>query len=210
MGSKRKRAARDAPAAAPAAKKHQKSPENPATKISAPPNLVVSPFVDNPRGAELIREVELYDLLSSEDTAERLSAANAIVSGLLDGEGVEETTLQRHLERRLFRGLASGRKGARLGFSVVLTELLGQLFGTNKLAGKKYKGLTFDKVLGFLVAKTKPDGDLSGQEEKDHFLGLLFGLQSFVRAKILFGDNDSWHPILEKLLDLAKKKAWRR
>lgn len=203
MGSKRKRAAQEAPVAAPAAKKQQKKSENPLP-------FDASPFLDNPKGTDLKREVELYDLLGSEDTAERLNAASAIVSGLLDGYGVEESTLQRHLERRLFRGLASGRKGARLGFSVVLTEILGQLFGTKDLATTKYTGLTFDKVLGFLIAKTKPDGDLSGQEEKDHFLGLLFGLQSFVRAKILFGENETWKPILEKLLELSKKKPWIR
>jgi hypothetical protein len=127
----------------------------------------------------------------------------------LGGDGVEEPTLQRHLEKQ-FRGLASGRKCARLGFSVVLTEVLAQLFGSKDLASEKYTSLAFDKVVAILVAKTKPDGDLSGQEEKDHFLGLLFGLQSFVRAKILFSENERWRTILEKLLDLAKKKPWIR
>lgn len=66
--------------------------------------------------------------------------------------------------------------------------------------------------LGFLVAKTKPEGDLSGQEEKDHYLGLLFGLQSFVRAKILFGEEWEvrWSMILDSLLKLAEKKPWIR
>ncbi len=189
------------------AKKQQNTVEKPITKALP---LDASPFLDNPTGVELKREVELYNLLGSEDTEERLNAAGAVVSGLLDGDGVEESTLQRHLERRLFRGLASGRKGARLGYSVVLTEVLGQLFGARDLATTKYKRLTFDKVLAFLIAKTKPDGDLSGQEEKDHFLGLLFGLQSFVRAKILFGKMDGWNPVLSKLLELAKKKPWIR
>lgn len=210
MGSKRKRSAQDASAAAPAPKKQQKATAKPISKKPAPAPLDASPFVDNPRGDELKREVNLYDVLGSEDEAERLTAANAIVSGLLDDGGVEESTLQRHLERRLFRGLASGRKGARLGYSVVLAEILGQLFGDQDLVTKKYTNLTFDKVLGFLVAKTKPDGDLSGQELKDHFLGLLFGLQSFVRSKVLFDDAERWRIILEKLLDLSKKKPWIR
>jgi DNA polymerase phi len=215
MGSKRKRTAHDASAGAPAPKKQQKNTAKPTSKSSSkPPTLPTpldtSPLVNNPKGNDLKREVQLYDLLSSEDSSERLNAANAIVSGLLGGDGVEESTLQRHLERRLFRGLASGRKGARLGFSVVLTELLAQLLGTKNLASEKYTGLTFEKVLGFLVAKTKPDGDLSGQEEKDHFLGLLFGLQSFVRAKVLFEDENRWNTILGKLLELAKKKPWIR
>jgi DNA polymerase phi len=215
MGSKRKRSAQDASSGAPAPKKQQKNVDKISAKPSSKPSIATSPldtspFVDDPKGSELKREVQLYDLLSSEDSSERLNAANAIVSGLLGGDRVAESTLQRHLERRLFRGLASGRKGARLGFSVVLTEILAQLLGEKDLAAAKYTGLTFDKVLGFLVAKTKPDGDLSGQEEKDHFLGLLFGLQSFVRAKVLFGQESRWNSILGKLLELAKKKPWIR
>jgi DNA polymerase phi len=211
MGSKRKRSANEASTTAPAAKKLQKLPHNVAAKpATSPTPLDISRFLDKPKDADLKREVQLYDLLTSEDNSERLAAASTIVSGLLGEDGVEESTLQRHLERRLFRGLASGRKGARLGFSIVLTELLGQLFGKKDLATTKYTGLTFDKVLGFLVAKTKPDGDLSGQEEKDHFLGLLFGLQSFVRAKILFEEDQKWNAIMEKLLELAKKKPWIR
>lgn len=175
------------------------------------PQLDASPFVDNPRGDELKREVNLYNTLSSENEEERLNAAAAIISGLLEEDGVDESTLQRHLERRLFRGLASGRKGARIGYALVLAEILGQLFGPKDLVTKKYTGLGFDTVLGFLVAKTKPDGDLSGQEEKDHSLGLLFGLQSFVRAKILFGDDDErWNIILHKLIKLSEKKPWIR
>lgn len=211
MRNKRKRPTNDPVSAPPPAKKKQKGPSDISANLatSATP-LDTSPFLDNPKGADLKREVQLYDLLSSEDSYERLNAANAIVSGLLGGDEVEESTLQRHLERRLFRGLASGRKGARLGFSVVLTEILSQLFGEKDLANTKYPGLTFDKVLGFLLAKTKPEGDLSGQEEKDHFLGLLFGLQTFVGAKVPFGDSQRWNIILEKLLELSKKKPWIR
>ncbi|KAH6691189.1 DNA polymerase phi-domain-containing protein [Leptodontidium sp. MPI-SDFR-AT-0119] len=214
MGQKRKRAAKDGPSAEQNPKKQQKTEgkvEKRAAKPTVEPTpLDTSPFLDNPKGSDLKREVQLYDLLSSEDIEDRLNAANAVLAGLLGGEGVEESALQRHLERRLFRGLASGRKCARLGFSVVLAEIIGQLFGTKNLAETKYPGLTFEKVLGFLIAKTKPDGDLSGQEEKDHFLGLLFGLESFVGAKILFGEDNKWNTILQKFLELAKKKPWTR
>ncbi|TVY15974.1 DNA polymerase V [Lachnellula arida] len=210
MGSKRKRKDRDVSTVAPDAKRQQKDTQKPSTEATSPPPIDTSPFLDNPRGADLKREVQLYDALGSEDGLERLGAANAIVSGLLGGTGVEESTLQKHLERRLFRGLASGRKGSRLGFSVVLTEILSELFGTKDLAAQKYSNLTFDRILGFLVAKTKPEGDLSGQEEKDHALGLLFGLQSFVRSNILFGATVHWNEILDRLLGLAKKKPWIR
>jgi DNA polymerase phi len=213
MGDKRKRLAQDASSAGRAAKKKKRKglPENTDSHSKAADTpLDSSSFQDHPRGLLSQRETELYDILSSEDTAERLNAANAIVTGLLGGSGVQESTLQRHLERNLFRGLASGRKAARIGRGIVLTEILRQLFGAEKLAEEKYPGLTFDKVLGFLLVKTKPIGDLSGQEEKDHALGLLFGLQSFVRAKILCDKDNNWPVILEKLMELAKKKPWIR
>lgn len=213
MGSKRKRMHQDAASSIPAAKKTKGDvAQNTAGKKSAkvPVVLDTSPFQDHPKGLLSKRETEFYDMLSSEDIEIRLRAANAIVLGLLGGNGVFEPTLQRHLERNLFRGLASGRKAARLGRGVVLTELLRQLFGGDKLGQKKYTGLTFDVVLDILIAKTKPNGDLSGQEEKDHSLGLLFGLQSFVRAKIIGEEGVRWNVILEKLMELAKKKPWIR
>ncbi|CAG8956755.1 hypothetical protein HYFRA_00011144 [Hymenoscyphus fraxineus] len=218
MTTKRKRKQQEAIAAAPASKRQQKESKAPKkekpTAVTKAPEPVVpldaSPFLDNPNGPDLRREVELYNLLASEDPSERLAAATAIVSGILGGDGVQESTLQKHLERRLFRGLASGRKGARLGYSVVLAELMEQLLGAKNLSGTKYPSLTFEKVLSLLVEKTKPEGDLSGQEEKDHYLGLLFGLKSFVRSKILFADDERWWVILDKLFELCEKKPWVR
>lgn len=217
MATKRKRQQKEAIGAAPASKRQQKEfkePKKQKTAAAKAPEPVVpldsSPFVDNPVGPDLRREVELYNLLASDDPSERLAAATAIVSGILGGDGVEESTLQKHLERRLFRGLASGRKGARLGYSVVLAELMEQLLGAKNLSGTKYPNLTFEKVLSLLVEKTKPEGDLSGQEEKDHYLGLLFGLKSFVRAKILFEDDERWWVVLDKLFELCEKKPWVR
>jgi len=207
MGSKRKRSAQEAPALQPPAKKQQKPSQKPAPK---PLELDCSPFVDNPKGPELKREVELYEILGSEDDRSYLVAANAIVSGLLGDGGVEESTLQRHLERRLFRGLASGRNAARRGYGTVLAEIISQLFGDKGLARTKYAGLTYEKVMGFLLAKTKPDGDLSGQEVKDHFFGLLFGLKAFVRANVLFEDEKRWFAVLDQLVELENKKPWIR
>jgi DNA polymerase phi len=210
MGKNRKRKAQDAPAAAPALKKQHKETKltSPTTTTSKVPHTL---FVEEPRGAELKREVGLYEKLSSQDETERLEAADAVVSGLLGGDGVSEAVLTRHLERRLFRGLASGRKAARLGFSVVLAEVLSQLFGEKGLVKTRYTGLSFETVLEILKAKTKPEGDLSGQEERDHALGLLFGLQCFVRARVLFVDGEErWEKVFEYLLHLAKKKPWMR
>jgi DNA polymerase phi len=153
-------------------------------------------------------EAPLYELLGSEDPNERLLAADVIISKLLDNDGVSESSLDRHLEKRLFRGLASSRKASRLGFSVVLTEILQQLWGEKDLCGEKYRGLTFDFVLTTLTERTKPVGNIAGQEEKDHYFGQLFGIECFVRAKILFDDVTRWNTILALLIKLAKKKIW--
>lgn len=153
-------------------------------------------------------EGPLYEYLGSEDADERIQAADVIISKLLGGDGVLETTLDRHLEKRLFRGLASSRKASRLGFSVVLTEILQQLWGDKDLCNNKYRGLTFAFVLNTLVEKTKPVGNIAGQEEKDHYFGQLFGVECFVRAKVLFDDVTRWHTILDLLIRLAKKKVW--
>lgn len=218
MGNKRKCQALEASHSTPAPKKSRKSHGH----VEAHATSTVEPvsFLENPKGADLKHEVELYELLGSEDAAERQDAALAIVSGLFGGEyvhngqseSVSAATLWRHLERRLFRGLASGRKGARLGFSIVLAEVLSRMFGTEAEQDGKYKELTFEKVMGLLISKTKPEGDLSGQEVKDHSLGLLFGLESLVKARILFVDEweDRWSAVLDSLFKLVEKKSWVR
>ncbi|RSM06962.1 hypothetical protein CDV31_008894 [Fusarium ambrosium] len=212
QGGKRKRAAKEASNAAQNPKKRNKNDSNTPAKTAQQPKPTFDklPFVETPLGDERKREAGLYELLGSEDGNERIQAADCIVSGLLDGEGVSEVVLQRHLDRRLFRGLASGRNASRLGFSLVLTEILGQLYGEKALAESKYPDLSFDKVLQILTEKTQAIGNIPGQEERDHFFGQLFGIESFVRANILFRDISRWNTVLDLLLKLASKKVWLR
>ncbi|KAK7425672.1 DNA-directed DNA polymerase [Neonectria magnoliae] len=215
MAIKRKYGAKDGSNAAQKSQKSQKRNKNdkpskaPAAKQ---PGLTLdkSPFVETPLGDERKREAGLYELLGSADANERIEAADCIVSGLLGGEGVPEVVLQRHLDRRLFRGLASGRNASRLGFSLVITELLGQLFGESALAETKYTGLTFQTTLDILAEKTQVIGNIPGQEERDHWFGQLFGIECFVRADILFSDASRWNAVLDLLLRLANKKVWLR
>ncbi|GJC99287.1 DNA polymerase phi [Colletotrichum higginsianum IMI 349063] len=171
-------------------------------------------FVENSTGKDRVREAKLYDLLSSENESDRLEAAAAIISSLLDGEGVPEAVLQRHLDWRLFRGLASGRAASRLGYSVVLTEILSQLLGPPKnLSRDKYPGLTFENVLGMLMERTHVGGNMPGQEERDLWFGQLFGLECFVRARILFIPEEGperWNEVLRLLVKLGNKKVWLR
>ncbi|KAL2016903.1 hypothetical protein VTK56DRAFT_2864 [Thermocarpiscus australiensis] len=211
MGNKRKRAAKEgAHDNQPSQKRSKKDSPAPngSAKSKTPKPLDKSPFTEQPTVDERKRELTLYETLGSEDVAERIEAADAIVSGLLGGDGVPEPVLLRHLEKRLFRGLASGRNASRLGFSLVLTEVLGQLFGEKDLASSKYTGLSFERVLGILVDKTQPVGNVPGQEERDHYFGQLFGIECFVRAGIVAADKSRWLSVLDLLLKLSTKKSW--
>ncbi|KAH7163107.1 DNA polymerase phi-domain-containing protein [Dactylonectria estremocensis] len=212
MASKRKRGAKEGANSTQKLQKRTKKDSSSKAPPAKLPNLTLdkSPFVETPLGDDRKREAGLYDLLGSEDESERIDAADCIVSSLLGGDGVEEPVLQRHLDRRLFRGLASGRNASRLGFSLVITELLGQLFGAAALAETKYTGLTFEKTLEILAEKTQAIGNIPGQEERDHWFGQLFGIECFVRARILFSDASRWNAVLDLLLRLANKKVWLR
>ncbi|TFB04772.1 DNA polymerase V [Trichoderma ghanense] len=217
MGSKRKRGGKDAANAPPNSQKKAKNAASvpvpaaatAAATATAKPTLDKTPFVESPTLEDRKREGLLYELLGSEDENDRIEAADCIISGLLGGEGVAEPVLQRHLDRRLFRGLSSGRNASRIGFSLVITEILSQLFGDKALSlAEKYSGLTFDVVLGFLLDKAKIVGNIPGQEERDIFLGQLFGLECFVKSRTLFSDPSRWNTILEELLKLSNKKVW--
>ena len=205
MGEKRKRKGGKPSESTVAPRKKAKS-----DKPSPTAAFEKKPFVETPDGDERRREGTLYDLLGSEDEADRLAAAECVISCLLDDGGVPEPVLQRHLDRRLFRGLASGRNASRIGFSLVITELLGQLYGPKNLASSKYTGLRYEDVLGFLMDKTRPSGQVLGQEERDHFFGQLFGLECFVRSGIAFSPDSRWQTILDLLLKLGYKKVWLR
>ncbi|KAL7629651.1 DNA-directed DNA polymerase [Parahypoxylon ruwenzoriense] len=166
-----------------------------------------SPFPESLASETRKREARIYELLGSADGGERIAAADALITGLLASP---EAALVRHLESRLFRGLASSRNASRLGFSLVLAEILGQLFGRTNLAKSKYPGLTFDRVLNILIDKTTPSGHIPGQEERDCYFGRLFGLQCFAESKILFDEDSRWTKALDLLLDMADKKIWMR
>ncbi|KAI0470356.1 DNA polymerase phi-domain-containing protein [Xylaria cf. heliscus] len=211
MGGKRKRGANKAgPVNGQPTQKRPKTNEAVTNGAEPKPldlDLDKSPFADENTGENRKREAKIYELLGSLDNDERLAAADALVTGLLAGS---EPALKRHLEKRLFRGLASSRNASRLGFSLVLTEILRQLFATSELAKTKFPGLTFDKVLSVLVNATTTGGNVPGQEERDYYFGRLFGLQCFVEAKILFADSTRWPKALELLLEMAQKKVWIR
>lgn len=107
-----------------------------------------------------VQLVEIYEDLANVDEDIRLKAAQALLTNFVadkrsTGEQLNE------IVRRLFRGLCSGRKAARLGFSVVLTELLTELLG---LSGRSVAG--FQDILELIETLKKQSqvpGNVSGQ-----------------------------------------------
>ncbi|KAI1329554.1 DNA polymerase phi-domain-containing protein [Xylariaceae sp. FL0255] len=208
MGGKRKRGANKASVGLQPNQKRPKTDDSTADiPNSKTLELDKTPFPDENTGENRKREARVYELLGSWDNEERVTAAEALITGLVAGS---EPALSRHLEKRLLRGLASSRNASRLGFSLALTELLRQLFGSLNLSGSKFPSLTFSKVLDALVEATQLGGNVPGQDERDCYFGRLFGLQCFVDAKILFDDESRWPQILDLLLQMAEKKVWMR
>ncbi|KAI1814374.1 hypothetical protein GGS20DRAFT_548831 [Poronia punctata] len=209
MGGKRKRSANKA--SDQNGQPTEKRPKTEETNTDKPETKTIvldkSPFPEENTGENRKREAAIYELLGSLDGDERLAAADALITALLAGT---EVALKRHIGKRLFRGLASSRNASRLGFSLVLSEILRQLFGPSELAKTKFAGLTFDNVLELLVEATNAGGSAPGQEERNYYFGRLFGLQAFVEAKILFSEESRWPKVLELLLQMIQKKVWIR
>ena len=104
--------------------------------------------------------VEIYEDLASVDEKIRLKAAQALLTDFVaDGKSTGEQL--NDVVRRLFRGLCSGRKAARLGFSVVLTELLTELLGPS---GRGVAGFqTTLELIETLEKQSQVSGNVSGQ-----------------------------------------------
>ncbi|KAL9023585.1 MAG: hypothetical protein Q9196_007111, partial [Gyalolechia fulgens] len=113
--------------------------------------------------------------------------------------------------RRLLRGLCSGRKAARLGFSITLTELLSQRWGKPPVDGADE--LPLAELVDVLIKQTETTGKVSGQEERDHQFGRLFGAEAFIKSGVLFqphASSDVWSRVLDIIYEVAKKKPWLR
>ncbi|KAI9789864.1 MAG: DNA-directed DNA polymerase [Piccolia ochrophora] len=149
-----------------------------------------------------------FERLAEDEEDVRLEASLGIISGL----DLASIDILRKALDRLLKGLASGRKSARIGFSVTLTELLCRTYGPQR-SQDRAPLLSFDEVLDLLQSRTTPRGDISGQEERDHCLGRLFGIEAILKSRVLFEGSVSetaWSRILDLTFDLARKKQWLR
>lgn len=103
--------------------------------------------------------VEIYEDLANNDEDIRLKAAQNLLIKASPTSGLAVGQLKEIL-RRLIRGLCSGRRGARLGFSIALTELQSQLFGANARTPFPISIVDF---VDSLKIETEAGGNVSGQ-----------------------------------------------
>ncbi|RHZ47449.1 DNA-directed DNA polymerase POL5 [Aspergillus thermomutatus] len=152
--------------------------------------------------------VEIYEDLANEKDEIRLKAAQALVSQFTPDKNPPDEQIRRALQR-LFRGLCSSRKAARIGFSIALTEILTQIFA----APRESSEVTVPAVMGIWESQSNSSGSESGQEQRDHHFGRLFGAEAIVKSSILFKDKvppAEWTKLVDLVFELAKKKPWIR
>ncbi|KAL1748073.1 DNA polymerase phi-domain-containing protein [Schizophyllum fasciatum] len=115
--------------------------------------------------------------------------------------------------RRLIRGLASPRESSRLGFAVALTELLSRI-----------DTVTCSQITALINDSSKPQGSISGQEERDLLFARLFGFTSVIQSGLLtrtkplpssasasvVSSLESYQEVLSGLFALGEAKAWLR
>ncbi|KAL9600736.1 MAG: hypothetical protein Q9219_002977 [cf. Caloplaca sp. 3 TL-2023] len=157
-----------------------------------------------------IQLIEIYEDLANENEQIRFKAAHAFLTKFSQ-ENYHSCDELTEAVRRLIRGLCSGRKAARLGFSVALTELLSQRWGETPVDGAEE--LKVPELVDILTKQTEITGKVSGQEERDHQFGRLFGVESFIKSGILFQPHasiETWYSVLDIICDIAKKKPWLR
>ncbi|KAF9009405.1 DNA polymerase phi-domain-containing protein [Cyathus striatus] len=116
--------------------------------------------------------------------------------------------------RRLIRGLASPRESSRLGFAVALTELLSRI-----------NTITCGQIVILIMDSTRPQGSMTGQEERDVLFARLFGLMSVIQSGLvvrtgsldtsassatLISTLSSFEEVIVQLVVVGEKKSWLR
>ncbi|KIX06507.1 uncharacterized protein Z518_04483 [Rhinocladiella mackenziei CBS 650.93] len=153
--------------------------------------------------------VKVYEELTDNDENIRLKAAHTLVSKIFKpGVTNDEQTIT--ILTRLFRGLCSSRKAARLGFSVALTELLSQV--SLDSTGSTNPNLSLSAIIDIFEAQTTPEGGASGQDERDHYFGRVFGADAVLKSGVLFKTSEptQWKRLLNLICGVATKKPWLR
>lgn len=144
-----------------------------------------------------------YNDLADEVQTVRIKAAGELLKSLLDGSERIDSA-----ETRLIRGLCSGRKAARLGFSIALAEVFRLKFSRD-VENEIDLVLTVDGI----VKLTAAEGNISGQEQRDHLLGRRFAFQAVLQSDVGLSKgltDTAWLSFIESIYELAAKKQWLR
>ncbi|EEA26180.1 DNA-directed DNA polymerase [Talaromyces marneffei ATCC 18224] len=157
-----------------------------------------------------VKQVEIYEDLANEKDEVRLKAAHELVSRFTPESKPTEDQIRKALQR-LFRGLCSGRKAARVGFSIALTEVLAQVFGSKQSA--ESSEISVSEAVKIFSSVTDPSGGEPGQERKDYYLGRLFGAEAIIKSSILFQSGvplEEWNTVVGIIIDIGNAKPWLR
>lgn len=149
---------------------------------------------------------KIYNDLADELQSVRLQAASELVKSLSAKSDRQLQRLDLALTR-LIKGLCSGRKAARLGFSIALAEVLRLAFRT------KSPGITLASVTQSVLALTKVEGNVSGQERRDALFGRRFAFQAILQSNVAQSPDvslDEWRGFLDSHTELACQRQWLR
>lgn len=110
---------------------------------------------------EHLKLSKLYDDLAAESDDLMFEAAKQLIVKFSPESKPAGKDVQVALGR-LIKGLCSQRKAARVGFSLTLTELLRQIFGSRK---NEIDGLDLDvaSIIKLVEQKTKVEGNVPGR-----------------------------------------------
>lgn len=170
---------------------------------------------------------DLFYKLASELSEERVQAAVSIIKELSDLPLPEGNDEWKYVSNRLIKGLSSDRNGARLGFSLCLTEVVNLAIELSSNDDSTKIPECLPNIENFLTLLSttlslEPENSnkkRKGKEERGLLFGKLFGLQCLLNEplfnNIFFqkGDkNVSKFSItfMKELLDLSQYKNWIR
>ncbi|SMN22953.1 similar to Saccharomyces cerevisiae YEL055C POL5 DNA Polymerase phi [Maudiozyma saulgeensis] len=167
---------------------------------------------------------DLFYKLASELPEERVQAAVSIIKELSELELPDADTEWKYVLNRLITGLSSDRNGARLGFSLCLTEVVNLAIELSKDKKKSVPEClpNIEEFLNLLSKTLSLESDKSnkkrkGKEERGLLFGKLFGLQCLLNEPLftsIFFENKSVSKFsttfMNELLTLSQYKNWIR
>lgn len=139
-----------------------------------------------------------YWVLASDDSAERIEAAEALIKGLLEADSESDWD---YALNRLITGLSSTRGSARLGFSMALAEVL----NTRK------SEITIENYLEKVSKAFTVTGSMKGAEERGLLFGKLFALQTLAKSPLWqTASLEDFCAFVDMAIALSLKKVWLR